>query len=113
MVLSLSIAAVRWFLLAFIDSGPVILATQVLHAFTYGAFHISSILYVDALSSAASKTLGQAVNNAVSYGLGLMAGFFLSGYLYETIGSHALFLTSGGIALVGGSIMKLYQSVRS
>jgi PPP family 3-phenylpropionic acid transporter len=113
MVLSLSIAAVRWFLLAFIDSGPVILATQVLHAFTYGAFHISSILYVDALSSAASKTLGQAVNNAVSYGLGLMAGFFLSGYLYETIGSHALFLTSGGIALAGGSLMKLYQSVRS
>jgi PPP family 3-phenylpropionic acid transporter len=109
MVFSFSIAALRWFLLAFVDSGPVILMTQVLHAFTYGAFHMSSILYVDALSSEASKTLGQAVNNAVSYGLGLMAGFFLSGYLYETIGSHALFMTSGGIALIGGLIMKLYQ----
>ena len=109
MVFSFSIAAMRWFLLAFVDSGPVILITQVLHAFTYGAFHMSSILYVDALSSEASKTLGQAVNNAVSYGLGLMAGFFLSGYLYETIGSHALFMTSGGVALSGGLIMKLYQ----
>jgi len=109
MVFSFSIAAMRWFLLAFVDSGPVILITQVLHAFTYGAFHMASILYVDALSSAASKTLGQAVNNAVSYGLGLMAGFFMSGYLYETIGSHALFMTSGGIALIGGMIMKLYQ----
>jgi len=109
MVFSFSIAAMRWFLLAFVDSGPVILITQVLHAFTYGAFHMASILYVDALSSEASKTLGQAVNNAVSYGLGLMAGFFLSGYLYETIGSHALFMTSGGIALSGGMIMKLYQ----
>jgi PPP family 3-phenylpropionic acid transporter len=109
MVFSFSVAAVRWFLLSFVDSGPVILATQVLHAFTYGAFHMSSILYVDALSSQASKTLGQAVNNAVSYGLGLMVGFFLSGYLYETIGSHALFMTSGGIALSGGMIMKLYQ----
>lgn len=113
MVFSLSIAAIRWFLLAFIDSGPVIMGTQVLHAFTYGAFHISSILYVDALSSAASKTFGQAVNNAVSYGLGLMTGFFLSGYLYEAIGSHALFLTSGGIALAGGLIMKLYQRSRT
>ena len=109
MVFSFTIAAMRWFLLAFVDSGPVILITQVLHAFTYGAFHMASILYVDALSSEASKTLGQAVNNAVSYGLGLMAGFFLSGYLYETIGSHALFMTSGGIALSGGMIMKLYQ----
>jgi len=109
MVFSFTIAAMRWFLLAFVDSGPVILVTQVLHAFTYGAFHMASILYVDALSSEASKTLGQAVNNAVSYGLGLMAGFFLSGYLYETIGSHALFMTSGGIALSGGMIMKLYQ----
>ncbi len=109
MVFSFSIAALRWFLLAFVDSGPVILITQVLHAFTYGAFHMSSILYIDALSSEASKTLGQAVNNAVSYGLGLMAGFFLSGYLYETVGSHGLFITSGGIALSGGVIMKLYQ----
>ena len=111
MVFSFSIAAMRWFLLAFVDSGYVILITQVLHAFTYGAFHMSSILYIDALSSEASKTLGQTVNNAVSYGLGLMAGFFLSGYLYETIGSHALFMTSGGIALSGGIIMKVYQII--
>ena len=111
MAFSFSIAAMRWFLLAFVDSGYVILITQVLHAFTYGAFHMSSILYVDALSSEASKTLGQTVNNAVSYGMGLMAGFFLSGYLYETIGSHALFMTSGGIALSGGIIMKVYQII--
>lgn len=109
MVFSFSIAAMRWFLLAFVDSGYVILITQVLHAFTYGAFHMASILYIDALSSEASKTLGQTVNNAVSYGMGLMAGFFLSGYLYETVGSHALFMTSGGIALSGGMIMMLYQ----
>jgi PPP family 3-phenylpropionic acid transporter len=110
MIFSFTIAAVRWFLLAFVDSGYMILMTQVLHAFTYGAFHMASILYMDALSSEASKTLGQTVNNAVSYGLGLMAGFFLSGYLYETIGSHALFMTSGGIALSGGIIMKVYQT---
>jgi len=109
MIFSLTIAAARWFLLAFVDSGPVILITQVLHAFTYGAFHMASILYIDALSSEASKTLGQAVNNAVSYGLGLMAGFFLSGYLYETIGSYGLFMTSGGIAVSGGMIMTVYQ----
>jgi MFS transporter, PPP family, 3-phenylpropionic acid transporter len=109
MIFSFAVAVARWFLLAFVVSGPVILLTQVLHAFTYGAFHMSSILFIDSLSSETSKTLGQSINNAVSYGMGLMAGFFLSGYLYEIIGSHALFMISGWIALSGGVIMKLYQ----
>lgn len=109
MVFSLMAASLRWFLLSRIDSGPVILMTQVLHAFTYGAFHMASILYIDTLSSDSAKTLGQAVNNAVSYGLGLMAGFFLSGYLYEIIGAHALFMISGAIALFGGMIMMGYR----
>lgn len=106
---SFMMAATRWFLLSFATSAPAILAIQILHSFTYGAFHMASILYIDGMSSDSSRTLGQAVNNAVSYGMGLMAGFFLSGYLYEAIGSSALFMTSGCIALVSGMMLKLYQ----
>jgi PPP family 3-phenylpropionic acid transporter len=54
-----------------------------------------------------AKTTGQAVNNAVTYGLGLMAGFFLSGYLFDRVGSTYLFDLSGGIALVAGVILGL------
>ena len=82
-----------------------ILATQVLHAVTYGAFHMASILYVDRRMPAAAKTLGQALNNALTYGLGLMAGFFLNGWLFERIGSASLFLVSAVIALAGGLLM--------
>jgi PPP family 3-phenylpropionic acid transporter len=46
--------------------------------------------------------MGQAVNNAVSYGLGLMVGFFFNGYLYEISGSFTLFMISSLIALAGG-----------
>ncbi len=104
---SFMMAATRWFLLSFATSAHAILGIQMLHSFTYGAFHMASILYIDGMSSDSSRTLGQAVNNAVSYGMGLMAGFFLSGYLYETIGSGPLFMTSGCIALVSGMILKL------
>ena len=59
---------------------------------------MASILYIDRLAPEASKTLGQAINNALTYGLGLMVGFFLNGYLYEKLGSHPLFLISACVA---------------
>jgi PPP family 3-phenylpropionic acid transporter len=103
---SFIMAALRWLLLWKVSSAPAILATQVLHAFTYGSFHIASILYIDQLAPPEVKTLGQAINNAVTYGLGLMVGFFLSGWGYELLGgTRWLFLASSGVALLGGLLI--------
>jgi PPP family 3-phenylpropionic acid transporter len=102
LIFAFAVATVRWILLYVAQSPVLIVATQILHAVTYGAFHMASILTIDRLAPVQAKTIGQAVNNAVQYGLGLMAGFFLNGFLYERIGSAALFLTSAGIAAVGG-----------
>lgn len=102
LIFSFMIAALRWFVLCFVQSAATILLSQVMHAVTYGTFHIASILYIDRLTPDKAKTLGQAVNNAVSYGLGLMVGFFFSGYLYEISGSFTMFLISSLIALSGG-----------
>jgi PPP family 3-phenylpropionic acid transporter len=103
---SFVMAAVRWLLLWKVTSPPAVLATQVLHAFTYGSFHIASILYTDQLAPPGVKTLGQAINNAITYGLGLMVGFFLSGWGYELLGgSRQLFLASGVVAFVGGALI--------
>ena len=106
---SFVIAAFRWIILARAESLVIILASQVLHAVTYGTFHMACILYIDRLAPEASKTTGQAVNNAVSYGLGLMVGFFVNGYLYEKTGSFTLFFISGLIALAGGMIFQAYR----
>jgi PPP family 3-phenylpropionic acid transporter len=102
LIFSFMVAALRWFVLFWAQSAVVILLSQVLHAITYGTFHIASILYIDRLTPDKAKTLGQAVNNAVSYGLGLMVGFFFNGYLYEISGSFALFMISSLIAFAGG-----------
>lgn len=102
---SVVMAVVRWLLLWKVTSAPAILATQVLHAFTYGSFHIASILYMDQLAPPEVKTLGQAINNAVTFGLGLMVGFFLSGWGYEVLGSRGLFAASSLVALVGGALL--------
>jgi len=108
---SLMVAAGRWIILFLATSAAVILLSQLLHALTYGTFHMASILYIDRLTPAKAKTLGQAVNNALSYGLGLMVAFFVDGYLYEIIGSYALFLMSSVIALGGGMLFQIYQVV--
>ena len=102
LIFSFMVAALRWFILFWVQSAPAILLSQVLHAVTYGAFHMASILYIDQLAPDKAKTLGQAVNNAVTYGLGLMVGFFFNGYLFEITGSFALFIFSSLIAISGG-----------
>jgi len=106
---SFMVAALRWMGLSFTTSPVIILFLQILHAVTYGTFHVSSILYIDSLTPDEGKTLGQAVNNAVTYGLGLMVGFFINGYLFETLGTFTLFMISSFIALGGGLLLKCSQ----
>ena len=102
LIFSFMVAALRWFILFFAQSAAVILLSQVLHAVTYGTFHMASILYMDRLAPDKAKTLGQAVNNAISYGLGLMVGFFINGYFFELTGSFVMFIISCLIALSAG-----------
>ena len=106
---SFMVAVLRWLGLFFTTSPAFILFLQILHAVTYGTFHVSSILYIDSLTPDEAKTLGQAVNNAVTYGLGLMVGFFINGYLFETLGTFKLFMISSFIALAGGVLLKCSQ----
>ena len=106
---SFLVAALRWLGLFFAVSPAELLFLQIFHAVTYGTFHVASILYIDSLTPDETKTLGQAVNNAITYGLGLMVGFFINGYLFETIGVFKLFLISSLVALGGGVLLKISQ----
>jgi PPP family 3-phenylpropionic acid transporter len=103
---SFMVAVFRWLAMSFVTSAAGILFLQLFHAVTYAMFHVSSILYIDSLTPDEAKTLGQSVNNAVTYGLGLMVGFFINGYLFETLGTFKLFMISSLIALSGGLILK-------
>lgn len=111
LVFSFVVAAVRWALLFIVTSPVLILTAQISHAVTYGMFHVASILYIDRLTPREAKTLGQAVNNAVTYGLGIMVGFFFNGYFYEKAGTFCLFLFSSAIALAGGLILAGYGTM--
>lgn len=107
LMVAFGVAALRWFTLVFIHSAVLILLSQIAHCVTYGLFHMASILYIDSLAPAGSKTFGQALNNAVTYGLGLMLGFLFSGYFYDHMGASMSFLFSGATALLAGLIFSV------
>jgi PPP family 3-phenylpropionic acid transporter len=107
LIFSFIAAVIRWLILYFAASAPLILFSQILHAMTYGAFHVASILYMDQLTPEDAKTLGQAVNNAVTYGFGIMAGFLLNGYYFDILGAPVLFVISAGMAFCGGMLLVL------
>ena len=110
-VFSFTVATLRWMILFLATSPAIILLSQTLHAVTYGSFHVASILYIDSLTPDDAKTMGQAANNAVTYGLGMTVGFLISGCLYESMGSFAMFFISALIALVGGAVFKGAQMI--
>ncbi|MDM8514882.1 MFS transporter [Desulfobacterales bacterium HSG16] len=102
LVFSLMTASVRWLILSMSSSPSIIFLSQLLHAVTYGTFHVGSILYIDTLAPESAKTTGQAINNALTYGLGMMVGFFFTGYLFESMGMFKVFGICSIVALAGG-----------
>ncbi len=104
LILSLITASCRWIILSCTISPTVILFTQLLHAITYGTFHIACILYIDKITSKETKTFGQIIYNATSYGLGMMTGFIINGFFFEQYGS-TLFIFSSISSLTGCLIL--------
>jgi PPP family 3-phenylpropionic acid transporter len=112
LIVSFAAAVLRWSGMWVFESAAALLILQLTHAVTYGTFHMASILYMDTLAPAEAKTIGQAANNAITYGLGLMVGFFLSGALYARLGSPVLFGISGMMAAAGGILFGGYVLTR-
>ncbi|TWI75547.1 PPP family 3-phenylpropionic acid transporter [Desulfobotulus alkaliphilus] len=112
---SFAAAVLRWCLLAFSIDPMVIVLSQLLHAITYGVFHMTTILYMDILVDAGAKTIGQTVLNASSYGLGLMVGYLVGGMGFAALGSDmflvsAIMAFSGGVLAMGLHSLKIHSS---
>lgn len=101
LIFSFSVAVLRWLILAFSLNPFLIIAAQGLHAITYGVFHMTTILFMDNLVERGAKTTGQTILNASSYGMGLMAGYLISGFGFALWGS-GMFFVSAFMAFIGG-----------
>lgn len=92
----------RWWLTAAgVESWTLLIIAQLSHALTFGAYHAVAVHYVQRMFPPDLQGRGQAIYNAVAYGVGGSIGSLASGFVWEAISPEAVFYGAGGVALVG------------
>ena len=100
--LAFFLAAARWVMLGnFPQYWEVVLATQCLHAATYGLYHAVSMRLVHRLFPGRLQSRGQALYSSLNFGVGAALGSLLSGIAWDKIGATATFNGAAAIALAG------------
>jgi PPP family 3-phenylpropionic acid transporter len=88
-----------------VDSAAVLLAAQVLHGLSFGAYHAAAVAAIHRWFQGAHQVRGQAIYLSVSFGAGGMLGSAFSGLSWESLGpawtySAAAAAAFGGYALL-------------
>ena len=89
-------ASIRWVVVAFFpEQKAAIVASQMMHAITYGLYHTVMIQLIDHLFQGRYQIRGQALYGSITYGLGGAIGSFASGFVWSMYGSNQLFFAAG------------------
>lgn len=104
-VASLLIASLRWWLLGFYaDSLLVLLFVQLLHAATFGSFHVAAIHFVQRYFPVEKQGQGQGLY--VSFcGVGGALGALYAGYTWQSLGAGVTFALASVIALFAAFLL--------
>ncbi|MEO5368066.1 MAG: MFS transporter, partial [Magnetococcus sp. WYHC-3] len=88
---SLALAALRWGIFASTLWLPLLLLGQVLHAFTFAAFHVGAVRRNHDIAAPGQRAAAQAWYSALSFGIGGGVGGVVSGLLYDALGAGAVY----------------------
>jgi MFS transporter, PPP family, 3-phenylpropionic acid transporter len=100
------LATLRFLLIAWCaDWFPLLFFAQVLHAFTFGAFHVIAMGFVHRHFIGRHQAKGQALFTGLTYGAGGMLGGFLSGFVWEPLGPAITFSLAALSAALGFSLL--------
>jgi PPP family 3-phenylpropionic acid transporter len=85
---------VRWLMVAYLANSLLwLVVAQLLHACSFGAVHIVSVLFIQQYFGTRHASKGQALYNSVSFGVGGMLGSMFSGDYWESLGSTFVYST--------------------
>lgn len=105
LVASFVLAALRWLLLGSLASSlPVLLFAQVLHAATFGSFHVASIHFVQRSFDERLQGQGQALYATLA-GTGGALGALYSGYAWHGLGALWTFSLASLAAAVAALLL--------
>ncbi len=109
MLVAMVATSLRWLFTAFaVESWPVLIMVQIAHAVTFGAYHAIAMYYVMRFFPPTLHGRGQAIYNAVAYGIGGSIGSISAGYLWEGVSPEAAFFAAGIVAAIGSAVAWRY-----
>jgi len=101
LLFSFGCAFVRLLMIAWgVASLPILLAAQLLHAITFGAFHSAGVAMMHQIFRGRNQARGQAIYTSLGYGLGGTLGTLMAGYSWETLGAGWTFTFAATSALL-------------
>ncbi|MBL4762913.1 MAG: MFS transporter [Gammaproteobacteria bacterium] len=101
LLVTFAITVVRWLLIGFFaDSLILIVAAQLLHAASYGSFHLTAIALIHRYFKGSHQGRGQALYASLSFGGGGAVGSLISGILWESYSPVFVFAMASIAALM-------------
>ncbi|TSA15249.1 MAG: MFS transporter [Betaproteobacteria bacterium] len=99
-------AAVRFLMIGWgVESAPVLIAAQLLHGLTFGAYHAAAVTAIHRWFQGAHQVRGQAIYLSVSFGAGGVLGSALSGLGWDSIGPAWTFSAAACSAVAGFALL--------
>lgn len=103
-----------------IEIPELILATQLLHGFTYGGFMIASVTLAHRIAGRRDAATAQTLLSAMALGLGSIVGSLSGGLLLDRIGTQGIFAAAAGLMfitlilfLLGNRVVRLQDAPTS
>ncbi|MFA5679151.1 MAG: MFS transporter [Pseudomonas sp.] len=105
LIASFALAALRWLLLGWLaDSLAALIAAQLMHAATFGCFHVVAVHFVQRTFSEQLQGQGQALYATLS-GCGGALGALYAGYSWSTLGAGWTFSLASLAAAVAALLL--------
>ena len=102
LLISLFLAVIRFFLIGnYVDILWILILAQILHAATFGSFHVASVELVSVHFNREHHSRGQSIYNSITYGLGGTIGGLGGGLMIDQYGAASTFMLSSILPLIG------------
>lgn len=102
MLAALALTSLRWLLIGHGASHLLVLGcAQLLHAFSFGVYHVVAIHLIHRFFTGQHQGRGQALYSSLSFGAGGAMGSLISGYLWESLGGQWTYSIAAGISCLG------------
>lgn len=96
-------AAVRWLIVGWSTSVPLLFATGWLHALSFGTTYLGAIRFIEVRVPDGLRATAQGVVGAATSGLGMVVCGLLGGFAYARIAAAAFWLMAAVAALGAGA----------